>query len=45
MPVERGEEIPRASKDTGEAGMFSPEMKMLRWHLVATFSQQREREV
>lgn len=44
-PVERGEEIPRAGKDTGEAGMFSPEMKMLSWHLVATFSQQSEREV
>lgn len=44
-PAERGEEIPRAGKDTGEAGMFSLELKMLSWHLVATFSQQSVREV
>lgn len=39
------EEIPRAGKDAGEAGMFSLEMKMPSWHVVATFSQQSEREV
>lgn len=43
--MERGEEIPREGKDAVEAGMFSLEMKMLSWLVVATFSQQSVREV